>query len=88
MHKRVVEARPLLYKVAYQKAKLQLEFVKRDWYLHESVTLDAKIKALSKYFSTYCKLKGTTNSIDILGSVIDHLRRESCAGLFIRICRC
>ena len=30
---RVVEARPLLYKVAYQKAKLQLEFVKRDWYL-------------------------------------------------------
>ncbi|XP_031744677.1 uncharacterized protein LOC101212645 isoform X2 [Cucumis sativus] len=139
MHKRVEEARPLLYKVAYQKAKLQLEFVKRDWYLnrakslssyienlqmlklnydrltdcgsksshvddgnglscpidseaycerantikHESVTLDAKIKALSKYFSTYCKLKGMTSSVDILGSVIDHLRkRKLCRSIY------
>ncbi|XP_016902820.1 uncharacterized protein LOC103500493 isoform X2 [Cucumis melo] len=139
MHKRVVEARLLLYKVAYQKAKLQLEFVKRDLYLnraqslssrienlqmlklnydrltdcgsksshvddgnglscpidseascerantikHEFVTLDGKIKALSKYFSTYCKLKGMTSSTDILGSVIDHLRkRKLCRSIY------
>ncbi|XP_038889056.1 uncharacterized protein LOC120078802 isoform X2 [Benincasa hispida] len=139
MRKRVVEARSLLYKVAYQKAKFQLVCVKRDGYLnraqslsshiedlqmlklnydrltncgskssqiddgntlscpidseascerastikHEFESLDGKIKALSKYFSTYCKLKGVTSSTDILGLVIDHLRkRKLCRSIY------
>lgn len=42
----------------------------------EFESLDGKIMALSKYFSAYCKLKGVTSSTDILGSVIDHLRKR------------
>lgn len=49
----------------------------------EFESLDGKIKTLSKYFSTYCKLKGVTSSTDILGSVIDHLRkRKLCRSIY------
>lgn len=50
---------------------------------HEFETLDGKIKALSKYFSAYCKVKGVTSSTDILGSVIEHLRkRKLCRSIY------
>ncbi|XP_022952683.1 uncharacterized protein LOC111455306 isoform X1 [Cucurbita moschata] len=139
IRKRVVEARSLVYKVAYQKAKLQLVCIKRDGYQnraqslnshfedfqmlklnydrlrkcgskdsqvddgnslscpidseascdrasmikHEIESLDGKIKGLSQYFSTYCDLKGVTSSTDILGLVIDHLRkRKLCRSIY------
>ncbi|XP_022989286.1 uncharacterized protein LOC111486405 [Cucurbita maxima] len=143
MRKRAVEARSLMYKVAYQRAKLQLVYAKRDSYLNraqslnshiedfqilkmnydcltecgsksgqvddrnsiscpiesevkdeascdrastikqEFESLDGKINTLSKYFSTYCKLKGVPISTDILESVIDHLRkRKLCRSIY------
>ncbi|XP_023529577.1 uncharacterized protein LOC111792394 isoform X2 [Cucurbita pepo subsp. pepo] len=143
MRKRAVEARSLMYKVAYQRAKLQLVYAKRDNYLNraqslnshiedfqilkmnydrltecgsksgqvddrnslscsidsevrdeasydrastikqEFESLDGKINTLSKYFSTYCKLKGVPISTDILESVIDHLRkRKLCRSIY------
>lgn len=46
-------------------------------------SLDGKIKVLSRYFSTYCKLKGETSSTNILASVIDHLgKRRLCRSIY------
>ncbi|KAG6589091.1 hypothetical protein SDJN03_17656, partial [Cucurbita argyrosperma subsp. sororia] len=134
MRKRAVEARSLMYKVAYQRAKLQLnraqslnshiedfQILKMNYdhltecgsksgqvddrnslscsidsevrdeascdrastIKQEFESLDGKINTLSKYFSTYCKLKGVPISTDILESVIDHLRkRKLCRSIY------
>ncbi|KAK4594211.1 hypothetical protein RGQ29_018050 [Quercus rubra] len=72
-HKRVAETRLLLYKLVYEKAKLQLMGVKRDIFLkrvlllssgiQESQMLESKIEHLSEYGSGNAQIEHINQSI-------------------------
>ncbi|KAL0008746.1 hypothetical protein SO802_010248 [Lithocarpus litseifolius] len=72
-HKRVAETRLLLYKLVYEKAKLQLMGVKRDIFLkrvlllssgiQESQMLESKIEHLSEYGSGNAQIEHMNQSI-------------------------
>ncbi|XP_050279878.1 uncharacterized protein LOC126720976 isoform X2 [Quercus robur] len=72
-HKRVAETRLLLYKLVYEKAKLQLMGVKRDMFLkrvlllssgiQESQMLESKIEHLSEYSSGNAQIEHINQSI-------------------------
>ncbi|XP_075643203.1 uncharacterized protein LOC142614554 isoform X1 [Castanea sativa] len=71
-HKRVAETRLLLYKLVYEKAKLQLMGVKRDMFLkrvlllssgiQESQMLESKIEHLSEYGSGNAQIEHINQS--------------------------
>ena len=62
---------------------MQASYDRASTIKQEFESLDGKINTLSKYFSTYCKLKGVPISTDILESVIDHLRkRKLCRSIY------